>query len=158
MISEAHLQSACCDLVADVARLSGKVQLKVAGTSMVPALWPGDLVTVRNCQPSELAPDSIVVFRQNQRLVVHRMLRREAGRIVTRGDARPCLDPPVPADQIIGCVEAATRNGRPVRLRPWPWQTSVAWLLRRSAWATSFYLRLISRFRRFSVAGPVLGL
>ena len=76
MVPEAHLQSACCELVADVARREGKVQLKVAGTSMVPALLPGDVVTVRSCNAAELKPGSIVVFRKNNRLVTHRFVRR----------------------------------------------------------------------------------
>jgi signal peptidase I len=152
MIGDAHLNSACCDLVADVARASGKVQLKVAGASMVPALWPGDLVTVRSCQPSALRPESIVVFRQNHRLVVHRLMHREGDRFFTRGDARPRFDDPVTASEIVGCVETVTRDGHPVNPRPSLWQKAVASVLRRSEWCTSFYLRLGSRIRRFAVA------
>jgi signal peptidase I len=151
MISEAHLQSACCDLVADVVRVSGKVQLQVAGASMVPALWPGDRVTVRSCDPSELGPDLIVVFRQNQRLVVHRVMRRDGNRIVTRGDARPCLDAPVLAVEILGCVETVTRSGRTVNPRLSLWKKAIASVLRRSEWFTWFFLRFSSRIRRFAV-------
>ena len=158
MNSEAHLRAAFCDLVADVARVSGKVQLKVAGASMVPALWPGDMVTVKRCHPSQLGPESIVVFRQNDRLIVHRWVRREGDRIVTRGDARPCFDAPVGPAQMIGCVDMATRNGRPVKLRSSLWQKAVASVLRRSEWCTWFYLRLSSRIRRFAVAGAALSL
>ena len=49
---------------------------------MVPALWPGDLVTVRSSNLSELQPGSIVVFRQNERLVVHRLMRVDFARSV----------------------------------------------------------------------------
>ena len=114
MIPEAHLQSACCDLIADVARNQGKVHLKVAGASMVPALWPGDLVTVRRCDPEELQPGSIVVFRQNERLVVHRLMHWQEGCVVTRGDSHPCLDRPTPAGEVIGRVESIQRDGRRV--------------------------------------------
>jgi signal peptidase I len=155
MITDAHLQSACCDLVADVARLSGKVQLKVAGASMVPALWPGDLVTVKSCDPSELGPYSIIVFRQNQRLIVHRLMHREGDRIVTRGDARPCLDAPVAFAEVVGCVESVTRDGRSIDPRLSLWQKAIAWVLRRSEWCTWFFLRLRSKIRRLAVAGAV---
>ena len=132
MISEAHLQSACCDLVADIARNQGQVQLKVAGASMVPTLWPGDLVTVRSCDLSELQPGSIVVFRQNERLVTHRLMRVDFARwvdsthgadgcLVTRGDARSRCDKPVKASEVLGRVESAMRNGRPVNLQPSLW-------------------------------------
>ena len=124
MISEAHLQSACCDLIADVARNQGQVQLKVAGASMVPALWPGDLVTVRSCDSSELQPGSIVVFRQNERLVVHRLMRADFARwvdsthwadgcLVTRGDARSRCDKPVKAGEVLGRVESADAKWPP---------------------------------------------
>jgi signal peptidase I len=156
MISQAHLQSACCDLVADVARNQGQVQLKVAGASMVPTLWPGDLVTVRSSDPSELQPGSIVVFRQNERLVVHRLVRwadptRRAGdRVVTRGDARPRYDQPVRAGEVLGRVDSALRNGRPVNLQPSLWHSVLASVLRRSDWGTQIFLRLSSRLRKLS--------
>ena len=154
MISQAHLQSACCDLIADIARNQGQVQLKVAGASMVPSLWPGDLVTVRRCDPSELQPGSIVVFRQNERLVVHRLVRwvdstrRAGGCIVARGDARPRYDQPVKACEVLGRVENAVRNGRPVNLQLSLWHSFLASVFRRSQWCASLYLRLCSRFQR----------
>ena len=104
MISEAH-QAACCDLVAGVARIHGKVYLKVAGASMVPVLWPGDLVTVRSCDSSELQPGSIVVFRQNERLVVHRLMHWVGDCVVARGDARLRYDQPVKAGEVLGRVD-----------------------------------------------------
>jgi signal peptidase I len=156
MISEAHLQSACCDLIADIARNQGQVQLKVAGASMVPALWPGDLVTVRSCETSELQPGTIVVFRQNERLVVHRLMHWASDRVVTRGDARPRHDQPVKASEVIGRVESAVRNGRPVNLEQSIGQRVLASVLRRSQGCTEIYLRLASRMRRFGAGGAVL--
>jgi len=120
---------------------------------MVPALWPGDLVTVKSCDPAQLGRDSIVVFRQNQRLIVHRLMHREGDRIVTRGDARPRLDEPVAAAEIVGCVESVTRNGRTIDPRLALWQKAIAWALRRSEWCTWFFLRLSAKIRRFAIAG-----
>jgi signal peptidase I len=162
MMDEAHLQAACCDLAADVARTHGKVQLKVAGASMVPALWPGDLVTVRGCDPGELHPDQIIVFRQKERLVVHRLVRwvdstRWAGDCaVTRGDARPRCDEPVKASEVIGRVEGILRNGRPVNPEQSIGQRMTAAILRRSEWCTRLFLRLGSRMRRLTaISEPV---
>ncbi len=156
MITEAHLQSACCDLIADIARNQGQVQLKVAGASMVPALWPGDLVTVRRSDLSELRPGSIVVFRHNERLVVHRLMRWVGGCIVARGDARPCCDQPVRASEVIGRVESILRNGRPVSPRFSFRQRVVGLVLRRSAWATWQYMRVVNRVRRFGGVAAAL--
>jgi signal peptidase I len=154
MIEEAHLQSACCDLVADVARNQGRVQLKVGGASMVPTLWPGDLVTVRRCDPSRLRPGSIIVFRQNERLVVHRLVRRQSSAhgvedcLIAQGDAQPRCDRPVEAWDVLGRVEGAVRNGRPVNLQPSLWRRFLASIFRRSEWCASIYLRLSSRVQR----------
>lgn len=158
MIAEAHLQSACCDLAADIARQRGKIQLKVAGASMVPALWPGDLVTLRHCDPTELQPNWIVVFRQNERLVTHRLVRRVGGRLVTRGDACPYYDDPLDAREVLGRVEGILRDGRPVSLKFSVWKRWIAAILRHSEWCTGVYLRLGSRIRRFRASATAAGL
>ncbi len=155
MISEAH-QAACCDLVAGVARIHGKVYLKVAGASMVPVLWPGDLVTVRSCDSSQLQPGSIVVFRQNERLVVHRLMHWVGDCVVARGDARLRYDQPVKAGEVLGRVVDAVRNGRPVNLQPSLWYSVLASVFRRSDWCASVYLRLSSRMRRPRVSAATL--
>jgi len=152
MVPEAHLQSACCDLVADVARTQGKVHLKVAGASMIPSLWPGDLLTVRRCEPSELQAGSIIVFRQNQRLVVHRLMHWEDGCVVARGDAHFCFDRPAPASDVIGYVESIVRDGRMVSARSSIWQSMTGAVLRRSWRATQLYMRVVTRARKFRVA------
>src|SRR5580700_1786408 len=152
MISTAHLQAACCDLVADVARSHGTVQLKVAGASMVPALWPGDMVTVRRCDLLEIEPDRIIVFRQNERLIVHRMLRWAGDRVVARGDARSRCDEPVRTDEVLGRVESILRNGRPVSPRHSYWQRAIALVMRHSEWFGGLFLRLGSRIQRLGVS------
>jgi signal peptidase I len=153
MIPEAHLQSACCDLIADVARSQGKVHLKVAGASMVPALWPGDVVTVRRCEPGELRAGSIIVFRQNQRLVVHRLMHWREGCVVTRGDSHPCLDRPTPGGDVIGRVESIERDGREVSSRISFRQSVVGFILRRSRRAIWHYMRAANWMRRFERGG-----
>jgi signal peptidase I len=152
MMREVHLQEACCELVADVARISGQVQLRVVGVSMVPTLWPGDLVFVRHCNPADIQPGSIIVFRQNKNLIVHRMIHWAGQCLIARGDARPCFDDPVGAADLVGEVESVFRNGRPVSARFSLFNRTIAALMRRSAWWTHFYMRLHSKIRSFHVA------
>jgi hypothetical protein len=156
MAPEAELQAACCDLVADVVRTSGKVQLKVAGLSMIPFLWPGDIVTVRQCDPSELQTNWIIVLRQRERLIVHRFLYWAGDSIVTRGDARPRYDEPVRATEVLGRVESIRRNGRQISLQASLWKRATASLLRRSEWCTWLFLRLSCGVRRFDVVEATL--
>jgi signal peptidase I len=152
MIQRLHLHEACCDLVADVARISGKVQLRVTGTSMVPTLWPGDIVVVHRCEPSELLPNSVVMFRRCGRLVVHRLILRTADQIVARGDALSWPDDPVGVSDVVGRVEFAIRNGRRVDLKGSLWSRVVAFVLRHSEWCARLFLQLSFRIRRMRVA------
>jgi signal peptidase I len=152
LIQIAHLHEACCDLVADVARISGKVQVRVAGTSMVPTLWPGDVVVVRRCEPSELLPNSVVMFRRSGGLVVHRLILRTADQVTARGDAHSCLDEPVTLSDVIGRVELVIRNGRSIDPKGSIWCSGVAFVLRHSEWCACLFLRLSFRMRRTRVA------
>ncbi len=119
---------------------------------MVPLLWPGDQVTVQHSDPSEIEPDLIVVFRQNQRLIVHRVMHRVGDCIVARGDARPRCDHPVNVSQVLGRVESIRRNGRTVRLQPRFWQHAAAFILRRSESCTRIFLRLGPWIQKFGFA------
>jgi signal peptidase I len=142
-----YLRDACCDLVMEVARTSGKVNLRVVGSSMIPTLWPGDEVLVFRCEPSELQPNSIVMFRRNRGLVVHRLVLRTAGHIIARGDALSFPDEPVLFSDVVGRVESVLRNGRPVDLRGSLLCRGIAFVLRNSGSFAGLFLRLIFRLR-----------
>ncbi len=140
MICEAHLHSACCDLVAETVRATGSAQLKVFGLSMLPAIWPGDVLTVNKLSPSLLERDQIVLYRGNGNLKAHRVVQVNHGYFLTRGDCVPSLDPPVPFNAIVGQVVAVCRNGRAIKLQPSTWQRTAAWFLRHSNLGVRFLL------------------
>ncbi len=68
-----------CNLVSEAVRAVGRVRLRVSGTSMVPSMRPGDLITVERAGTAEIAPGEIVVFARAGRLVVHRVTGITAG-------------------------------------------------------------------------------
>jgi signal peptidase len=148
MIREAHLEAACCDLLAGVVRDAGSARLKVTGLSMLPAIWPGDVLTVRSLSPELLQPGQILLYRRHRKLTAHRIVRVAGGHIVTRGDCIPSLDTPVGWDKVVGIVVGISRNGRAVKLESSPWQRAVAWLLRRSQPCTSLLVHLRAAARR----------
>lgn len=125
-----------------------RVRLGVTGSSMLPALWPGDLVDVRLWTADDLRIGAIVVFERERRLVVHRIrgvLERAPARVlITRGDAQCNIDPPVPLPNLLGVVETVRRSGaRHVpRRRPHVAAVGMAWLVRRSEWVRRVSLRL----------------
>ena len=117
---------------------------------MVPILWPGDLVFVRSCDFSQLEPGMVIVFRQSEKLVIHRVIRCKDGAVITRGDARARLDSPVHREDVVGRVEEVFRKGKPVNLRGSPRQAFSASMLRRSEAFTRIYLRCSSVLRRLT--------
>jgi hypothetical protein len=86
------------------------VEVTVRGGCMAPLLADGGRARVAAARL--YLPGDVVVFRAaDGRLLAHRLLgyRLHAGRValVTRGDACPVHDAPVPYDAVLGRVEAA---------------------------------------------------
>lgn len=150
MIREAHFQAACCDLLAVAVRDAGSARLKVTGLSMLPAIWPGDVLTVRSLSPELLQPGQILLYRRHRKLTAHRIVRVTAAHIVTRGDCIPSLDSPVGWDKVVGIVVGISRDGRAIQLELSPWQRAAAWFLRRSKVCTSLVVHLRAAARRLT--------
>ena len=93
------------DLVAEAVQRFGAVRVKVHGSSMLPAIQPGDVLQVRR-SGGHPSPGAVVLFRRDGRLVAHRVLAHTPdGHVVTRGDALASPDAPVRADDVIGVVD-----------------------------------------------------
>jgi len=136
-----------CHLAAEVARTFGSVRLRVSGTSMVPAILPGDLLSVERARAAKVSPGEVVVFAQQGRLVAHRVTAKRGTQdeyLITRGDRIRQEDAPVSDAELIGRVTQVER-GRSQISAPSrgniPWQMFCR-LLRFSDRATSLYLRL----------------
>ena len=72
------------------------------GTSMLPAIAPGQQVTVI-CGVEPVVGD-VAVFRYDDHVGVHRVVARSATWLLTWGDANPLPDEPVPPARIIGLI------------------------------------------------------
>src|SRR5713101_5606178 len=84
-----------CGLAEEIVRNFGQVRLRVFGTSMVPSILPGDLVSVERIEMENVSPGDVVLFLQSGRLFVHRVEGRSAIageglpvelQVITRGD------------------------------------------------------------------------
>jgi len=135
-----------CELAAEVLRSSGKLHLRATGTSMLPAVWPGDILSVRSQDAAEALPGDIVLFGREGRLVAHRVVERtlcqDGIQWVTRGDSVEGNDAPVSSHELLGRVTAIVRGHR--RLTPHQSLASrlASWILCRSDLATRVLLRL----------------
>jgi signal peptidase I len=150
------LNASQCILVSEAVRRFGRIRLRVSGTSMLPVMRPGDLLTVESAEIADISRGEIVVFTLNGRLVCHRVTEKftdNAGdscepifttRLVTRGDRMRRNDPLVSGSELLGRVTQIERGNRRVRIRTRlsAAEQVVCRLLRISDHATSLYLRV----------------
>jgi hypothetical protein len=131
------------DLVAKTLRQFGAVRFIARGSSMIPFLCPGDLLTVRFTPPACLAVGDVVLSSREGRFYVHRLLYTwcEGTRLQTQGDALRHPDPVIDTDQLLGCVVAIHRYGRQLQSRVGLWNHLLAALVRRSEFITRAFLR-----------------
>jgi len=101
-------------------RVSGRLWLRVRGTSMLPWLRPGDTVVVHPGGTSELGRGDLVVFARRGILVTHRVIQTrdkpEGMQLVTKGDACQDADDPIQKDELLGRVVRILRGKRCLHL------------------------------------------
>lgn len=79
----------------------------VVGTSMAPAMLPGDFVVGLRMRPEV---GSVVIYDGGGNLVIHRVVEVNSTHVVTRGDACVSNDPPTPLERVL-CVVVFTVGG-----------------------------------------------
>jgi signal peptidase I len=144
-----------CDLAAEVVGTFGEIRLRVFGTSMVPSIFPGDLISVQRAVVSEVSSGEIVLYARDGRMFMHRVVActgsPEHSLLIARGDRLRHSDPPVSSPELIGRVTRIERG--PTRI-PVPSCLNLAGraichLLRFSDRATYVYLHFASRRSEF---------
>jgi len=111
-IPDSNLTAVRSALVADVLgrsddshyhnRQTKIVRLSVYGESMLPSLWPGDVVEIASCSLEDVRPGEIVLALRNGRLFLHRLIRTRPEGFVLRGDSMPGPDPLFPGEALLG--------------------------------------------------------
>ena len=118
-------------LAAEILSGCGAVRLKAWGVSMLPPVWPGDLLTIQSAPYGEVVPGDIVLVLRDNRFFLHRFVGQDGFLLITKGDAMPHNDPPVAACELLGRVHGIHRGNRsfvPSR-RVSPLQSALAWVL-----------------------------
>lgn len=117
--SEAHAIQ--CELAAEVLRSLGRLRLRVTGWSMLPAILPGDILAVDHIASKDTREGDIVLFERERRIFAHRVIAKSQAQgnetILTRGDAMPQPDPPVPYGDVLGKVALIVRDGKRIAPR-----------------------------------------
>lgn len=109
-------------LVADALRRSGdlpaRVRLRVYGQSMLPALWPGDVVEIESCSLENIQPGEIVLAQREGRLFLHRFLAPcPPNGFLLRGDSMPGPDPQYFREALLGRLVGRADQGSRISAR-----------------------------------------
>jgi signal peptidase I len=146
-----------CDLAGEVVRTFGEIRLRVFGTSMVPSILPGDLISVQRVDASKVSIGDIVLYSRAGRMFVHRVVACSDGACVpedqafllTRGDRLGYNDPAVSSTELLGRVVSISRNGQKVVPSSHVMRSNNALvrLLQASDYATYLYLWLAPIWR-----------
>lgn len=136
------------NMAVELLRSYGFLRLRVLGQSMLPTIWPGDVVTIVRALADAMEIADIGVFRRDHRFFVHRVKNilgiAGATRFVTRGDSTADDDPFFPADTLLGKVVLIQHKNRsPVLSRHFPLCARAAgWLFARSSPLRNLALRI----------------
>jgi len=110
--------------------------LPITGNSMLPFLREGDYVLLSHGRAGVRRGD-LVVFRQGEGLVAHRVLRIVSGddttTFMTKGDHATRFDPPLNASEVLGRVLAIKRGRQYMRLDTTTWRM-INWSIAILSW------------------------
>jgi signal peptidase I len=136
------------ELAREVLRSAGTLRLRVTGLSMLPTLWPGDVLTIERTRSEEIREGDIVLFNTTRQFVAHRVVTKTGARedltIHTQGDAVSRLDSPLSRGDLLGRVSFILRNGRSIEPRKTlrTSERAVATLLQRSKFAARVVVKM----------------
>jgi signal peptidase I len=96
-------------------RSAGRLSFRVHGTSMLPTLWPGDMVTIEACAVEDVRAGEVVLACSGDRLFLHRFVGATENGFRLRGDSMPGSDPEFGREAMLGRLLDVARLGRSVR-------------------------------------------
>jgi Peptidase S24-like len=119
------------DLAAEVLASGHTLRLRAFGTSMLPSIWPGDILIIEPKTEQEIVAGDIVLVARRNRFFIHRLIEKQDSRWITRGDALPHNDDPVNPSEVLGRVSLVHKNNRTIvasQRRPLFYR-ALAWML-----------------------------
>jgi len=114
LVQKSNWSAVGSTLVADALRGGGDlrqvVRLRVHGESMLPTLWPGDVVEIAGCSLEDVQPGEIVLALRDGRLFLHRLIATQPNAFALRGDSMPGPDPLFADEAFVGRLVRESRH------------------------------------------------
>ena len=95
------------------------IKVKIMDKGMMPTMNIGDIAEIMPVHTSNLKPNNVIFFRQNETFVVRRILEciySGSGEFRAKGDNQTEPEPLVTASQILGKVISIERDGQRIEL------------------------------------------
>jgi Peptidase S24-like len=100
------------ELAKTLLRAGSTIRIRAFGTSMLPTIWPGDVLVIESASLDRLECGDVVLVNRENGVRVHRLLDKQGAHWITRGDGMAQDDPPMEPDQILGRVLEIRRRKR----------------------------------------------
>ncbi|MDX9920399.1 MAG: signal peptidase I [Paludibacter sp.] len=104
------------DVAVELLSKNHSLNYRTKGMSMYPTLRPGDKAIVEKCEADKCKRGDIVVFRQDNKLICHRIIKSDFRRgelsILTKGDNCRKADKPFTSDSLLGIVRVFERDAK----------------------------------------------
>ncbi len=116
--------------VEDIISVGGHIQLRVKGGSMRPFLRDGrDVAELAPVDKAALRRGMVVLFRQCDRHILHRIRHIDGDRLIIKGDGNYRITETATRGDVAACVESILRNGKRIRYRSMRWRLLSAYSL-----------------------------
>ena len=134
------------ELAAELLASGHSLRLRAFGTSMLPSIWPGDILTIEPKAEQEIVAGDIVLVTRQNRFFIHRLIEKHDSRWITRGDSLPHNDDPVASCDVLGRISRVHKRTTVIvpRQRRSPLSRALAWMLCHSDTFRTIALRLHS--------------
>jgi signal peptidase I len=118
-------------LAAEALSAGHTIRLQAQGTSMLPAIWPGDVLSIEHKPVQAMVPGDIVLVARQSRFFVHRLIEKRKSCWITRGDSLPQNDEPATEEQVLGKVSLIHKKTEVIVPEPRPslFSRTLAWML-----------------------------
>ena len=142
-VSIRHLGPLLDELIKDGKR----VRLTVSGSSMFPFIRNGDVVEIEGLNSKIRVGDVLLVRKNDETYVLHRVVKVEKDKFFLRGDYSSCLEGPFREDYVVGRAVIRFSGGRVYNLsRGWYRLAGVVWA--RTFPINIYVIRLLGFLRR----------
>jgi polysaccharide biosynthesis/export protein len=109
------------DISSELLQSGYSIEFQANGNSMYPAIKNGEMITVQPVEISNIKAGDVVLYRNQNRVIAHRVVRVKDSQVILRGDSVQTFDAPIYAHQILGKV-ISTRHA---------WKEIIARMIRR---------------------------